>query len=233
MKSGDRVDDLKHSPNFVKLHERVRGHTVTSVERQFALFQAIRYVIGARIKGDFVECGVGGGGSSLLMALTLRQLGVRDRWLWLYDTFAGMANPTEHDVDFRGFPVEEVLRQKGKSSPSEQSNHSLQKVQAVMARADYRDDRIMYVEGDVLKTIPEIMPERIALLRLDTDWYESTKHELEHLYPRLSRNGVLIIDDYGHWQGCRKAVDEYFRGKPVLLNRIDYTGRIAVKTGGA
>lgn len=233
MKSGDRIDDLKYAPKFVSLHERVRGHTVTSVERQFALFQAVRYIVRTGIPGDFVECGVGGGGSSLLVALTLGQLGVCDRRLWLYDTFAGMTEPTVHDIDFRGRPVEDVLRQKGRSRPDEQSNHPLEKVRAVMARSDYPSDRITYVEGDVLNTVPATVPSRIALLRLDTDWYKSTRHELEHLYPRLARSGVLIIDDYGHWRGCRRAVDGYFKGKPILLNRIDYTGRIAVKTEDA
>ena len=71
----------------------------------------------------------------------------------------------------------------------------------------------------------------IALLRLDTDWYESTLHELEHLYPRLGRGGVIIIDDYGHWQGARKAVDEYVSRNRLrlLLTAVDYTGRVAVK----
>jgi hypothetical protein len=80
-------------------------------------------------------------------------------------------------------------------------------------------------------TIPAAAPERIALLRLDTDWYDSTRHELECLYPRLMRGGVLILDDYGHWQGARQAADEYLarHGGKLLLNRIDYTGRVAVK----
>jgi O-methyltransferase len=71
------------------------------------------------------------------------------------------------------------------------------------------------------------------LLRLDTDWYDSTRHELVHLFPRLSQGGVLIIDDYGHWKGARQAVDDYLKesGTRLLLNRIDYTGRIAVKVG--
>jgi hypothetical protein len=81
----------------------------------------------------------------------------------------------------------------------------------------------------VESTIPEHAPESIALLRLDTDWYESTRHELTHLYPLLVPGGVLIIDDYGHLQGARKAVDEYFRDRPILLSRTDYSGRIAVK----
>ena len=77
--------------------------------------------------------------------------------------------------------------------------------------------------------IPKYLPGEIALLRLDTDWYKSTQHELIHLYPLLVGSGVLIIDDYGHWQGAKKAVDEYFSDKKILLNRIDYTGRISIK----
>ena len=100
-----------------------------------------------------------------------------------------------------------------------------------LASTGYPSDRLHFIRGRVEDTIPASAPESIALLRLDTDWYESTRHELTHLYPRLVRGGVLIIDDYGHWQGARQATDEYFSvlGSPVLLHRIDYTGRIAVK----
>ncbi len=95
----------------------------------------------------------------------------------------------------------------------------------------YPAERVHVVRGRVEETLPEAAPEHIAVLRLDTDWYISTRHELQHLYPRLVDGGVLIIDDYGHWQGARRAVDEYFRDEapPLLLNRIDYTGRVAVK----
>lgn len=98
--------------------------------------------------------------------------------------------------------------------------------------AGYPKDKIHFIKGKVEDTIPENMPKQIALLRLDTDWYESTKHELTHLFLLLQPNGVLIIDDYGHWKGARKAVDEYIPDKNIriLLNRIDYTGRIAIKT---
>ena len=80
-------------------------------------------------------------------------------------------------------------------------------------------------------TIPKNSPEKISILRLDTDWYESTKHELEYLFPRLSSGGILIIDDYGHFKGAKKAVDEYFTKNKIqyFLNRIDYTGRLIVK----
>jgi hypothetical protein len=97
----------------------------------------------------------------------------------------------------------------------------------------YPKEKLHYVQGKVEDTIPGAAPGQIALLRLDTDWYESTHHELIHLYPRLSAGGVLIVDDYGHWQGSRRAVDEWIAqtGARILLNRIDYTGRVAVKVG--
>ena len=92
-------------------------------------------------------------------------------------------------------------------------------------------DLAHFIKGKVEDTIPEKMPQKISILRLDTDWYESTKHELEHLFPLLAKNGVLIIDDYGHWQGAKQAVDEYLSSQNIhlLLNRVDYTGRMAVK----
>jgi hypothetical protein len=97
-----------------------------------------------------------------------------------------------------------------------------------IAKTQYPFERIVLVKGPVEKTRPDTVPESIALLRLDTDWYESTRHELTHLYPRLSSGGVLIVDDYGHWQGSRKAVDEFLGGR-LFLSRIDYTGRLAIK----
>src|SRR5207344_857055 len=99
-----------------------------------------------------------------------------------------------------------------------------------LASTGYPSDRLHFIRGRVEDTIPAGAPEKIALLRLDTDWYESTRHELTHLFPRLSTHGVLIIDDYGHWQGARRAVDEYFSATPILLNAIDFTARIAVKS---
>ena len=100
-----------------------------------------------------------------------------------------------------------------------------------MASTDYPEENIIYIKGKIEETLPGYIPRKISILRLDTDWYESTKHELEHLYPILSPGGVLIIDDYGHFAGARKAVDEYFSGleKPPYMPRIDYSGRIIIK----
>ena len=97
----------------------------------------------------------------------------------------------------------------------------------------YPKNNFVFIQGPVETTIPApSTPKKIALLRLDTDWYQSTYHELTYLYPRLVKGGVIIIDDYGHWPGARKACDKYFKVNNIniLLNRIDYTGRIGIKT---
>ncbi len=100
-----------------------------------------------------------------------------------------------------------------------------------MLSVGYPENRVHFVKGPVENTIPEHAPKGIALLRLDTDFYSSSKHELVHLFPRLASGGVLLLDDYGHWEGQRIAMDEYLAetGIPILLNRLDYTARIGVK----
>lgn len=222
-----RRDPLRYADMSAEQHAlfaRVRPYTQTSRERVATLGDAVEYVIRANVAGDLVECGVWRGGSSMAVALTLRRLGADDRRLWLYDTFGEMPAPGEYDRDYSGHDV------KGQEvSMLGDSGLSLPEVQAAMRSTGYPEHRITYVAGRVEDTIPAKRPEQIALLRLDTDWYDSTRHELVHLYPRLAIGGVLIIDDYGHFAGARQAVDEYFAGRPVLLVRVDYTCRVAVK----
>ena len=217
-----RYADL--SPERYGLFRRVKPYTQTSLERVATLADAVEYVIGANVPGDLVECGVWRGGSSMAIALTLLRLGAGERRLWLYDTFGRMPEPGRHDRDYAGRAVSGH-----EESMLGESGLSLSDVQAAMRSTSYPEERISYVAGRIEDTIPASVPAEIALLRLDTDWYESTRHELEHLYPRLVRGGVLIIDDYGHYAGAREAVDEYFAGRPILLARVDYTGRMAVK----
>jgi O-methyltransferase len=211
---------------------QVRPFTMTSPERLYALIQAIRYASAAAIPGDIVECGVWRGGSMMAAARTLLECGDANRHLYLFDTFEGMSSPSSRDVALDGTSASDLLRSQDKADPSSAWCYAtLENVRSAMSGTGYERDRIHYVKGKVEDTIPDAAPERIAVVRLDTDWYESTRHELEQLYPRLSPGGVLIIDDYGHWAGCRQAVDEYFASNNirVLLNRVDYTGRIAVK----
>jgi len=206
--------------------------TMTSVQRLAALCEAVRYVENNGIEGDIVECGVWRGGSVLAAIRTLQLIGSADRTFHLFDTFEGMTPPTDKDVEFDGETAQNLLQSSDRNDANSVWCYApLEGVRAVLSSTGYNPDRLVFVQGRVEDTLPAQAPERIALLRLDTDWYESTRHELEHLYPRLVPGGVLIIDDYGHWQGARRAVDEYIAENqlPLLLNRIDYSGRCAVK----
>jgi hypothetical protein len=220
-------------PEFLELHELCREQTMTSIERMYALYSATRYIVENDLPGDFVECGVWRGGSVMLMAATLLRRGDTSRDLWLYDTFDGMTGPTADDVQsMSGRTAADILREHERTLDDPFWGIAARDdVERNLRRTGYPFERFRVVEGDVTATLPETAPEAIALLRLDTDWYTSTRRELEHLYPRLVRGGVLIIDDYGYWRGARKATDEFvatLRPRP-LLQRIDYTGRICVK----
>jgi O-methyltransferase len=217
--------------------ERSLPYTMIGVPRLLSAIDAVRYCVAREVPGAFAECGVWRGGSVLAMVLTLQQLGVDDRDVHLYDTFEGMTEPTEHDVSSLDEPALETWNraERAEGRPWRElfdpELFSEAQVRETLLATGYPPERFHFVKGPVEETLPDHAPERLALLRLDTDWYRSTRHELEHLYPRLVDGGVLIVDDYGHWQGCRQAVDEYFSttAAPVLLSRIDYTGRIAVK----
>jgi len=215
-----------------ELYRRVDPYTMTTPPRVYALVRAVEYVVARGIPGAIVECGVWRGGSMMAAALTLLRLGVTDRELYLYDTFSGMPPPSEVDTTRSGVRAADLLAQEDEDSHI-WAIASLPDVSAAVLSVGYPEQQIHFVEGLVEETLPAEAPEEIALLRLDTDWYSSTKHELEQLYPRLAPGGVLILDDYGHWQGARRAVDEYF-GKnriTLLLNRVDGTARICVKPG--
>ena len=220
-----------------RIVERALPYTMTGVPRLAALVDAVRYCVRRGVPGAFAECGVWRGGSVLAMLLTLQDLDAADRDVYLYDTFEGMTKPTEHDVSPHDPPALEtwVEAERRRARPwagyFDPQQFNEEAVRDTLTATGYPRERLHFVAGPVEETLPEHAPERLALLRLDTDWYESTRHELEHLYPRLSEGGVLIIDDYGHWEGARRAVDEYFASAAPapLLNRIDYTGRIAVK----
>lgn len=202
--------------------------TMTSPARLAALVKAVRHIVHGGIEGDIVECGVWRGGSMIAVAKTLLRFN-HTRTLHLFDTFEGMPPPTTSDVQMDGRSAAELLESSGKDKDV-WAIAGLEEVKRSVLATGYASHLVRFVQGKVEDTIPKHAPDRIALLRLDTDWYESTKHELEHLWPRLAVGGVLIIDDYGHWQGARKAVDEYFSNVPgPLLNVIDYTGRIGVK----
>jgi hypothetical protein len=207
-------------------------YTLTGPERVAALVEAVRYVVRTGIPGDFVECGVWRGGSVLAMLRTLLELGVTDRDVWLYDTFTHMPRGGPHDVDMFGVSAAEYHARldAGESVDPAYDYLPLDEVRGLLADTGYPQERLHFVPGLVEETLPDVIPPTVALLRLDTDYYASTLHELQHLYPRISPGGILLIDDYGHWRGSKQAVDEYLEehGLPLLLQRIDYSGRLAV-----
>lgn len=230
------TSELTSAPDISEAERRTilaaKPFTMTSVERMAALIQAVTYVTKNGIAGDIVECGVWRGGSMMAVALTLLAHGDRSRSLYLFDTFEGMSAPTGDDQSLDGVSAEVQLERDPRGT-GVWCYASLEDVRANILSTGYPEEKIHLIKGKVEETIPQNIPSSLSLLRLDTDWYESTKHELRHLYPLLNTKGILIIDDYGHWQGARKAVDEYFAelGVQDYLHRIDYTGRILVKTG--
>jgi O-methyltransferase len=192
----------------------VRPYTKSSRERLLAMAYALQTIDKNGIVGDIVECGVWRGGNIILARLLSPY-----RLCWLYDTFEGMTNPSQYDVTYKGLRVHV-----GKAAVS------LSDVIANLAETGTLDlDHLRFVRGPVEATLLEQIPDQIALLRLDTDWYESTKMELNVLWSRVVKNGIMIVDDYGHWLGARKAVDEFFGKNPPKMKSIDYTAIMVVK----
>jgi len=219
------------NPDFRDIYLTCEPYSMTSIECMYAVYQSVHYIVQSNLPGALVECGVWRGGSAMVMALTLAQLGITDRKIYLYDTYEGMAKPTSKDQRLSG--DEDTM---GKWQRMQREGFvdwcysSLEEVRNNLAITGYPTDNLLFIQGKVEDTIPDHAPDQIALLRLDTDWYNSTKHELLHLYPLLQRQGVLLVDDYGHWAGQKQAVDEYFANRPLLMNRIDSSSISAIKT---
>lgn len=217
----------------IALIKRVRDNRLTmgSFERLFATTLACKHIAANKIDGDFVECGVWRGGHSILAASLFKLLGHPGR-IYMFDTFQGMVEPTSEDVELLSHVS---ASEKFDELTNRKDGWCLASLEDVRANCQSLGvaDRVTFIEGDVGVTLDDVsrLPDRIAILRLDTDWYESTKKELEVLYPRLVPGGILIVDDYGHWAGSKQAVDEYFEkhGNRPFLQYNDYTGRCGIK----
>jgi hypothetical protein len=225
------------SQDIVETIHAVRPYTMTTVARIEAVCSATEYILKYDIPGAFVESGVWMGGSSMAAASTLVKHGVTDREMYLFDTFEGIPAPGEHDGLVGDWRSLEEWWQTENSKPDSAPflDAPVEKVRSNMALTGYDLDRVHLVPGLVQETLPVSAPKQIAFLRLDTDYYESTKVEMELLFPRLAVGGVLIIDDYGFTTGARKAVDEYLADypQPVFLHRIDSSGRLVIKPAEA
>lgn len=223
---------------FIGLIKQVSPHTLTfdaGVETPWTLYQSIEYLVRNRIPGDIVECGVWSGGSMLLAAHALLHFGDTSRRIWLYDTFAGMPKPEPIDVRWDGEPALPTWEKHERSGRRWGYGGNVAHVREVVCSSGYPAEQFMFVEGKVEETLTHTRPGAIALLRLDTDLFSSTYQELVQLYPLLAVGGVLLLDDYGSFEGVRAATDQYFAeiDEPVFLARINAGVRVAVKTGRA
>jgi hypothetical protein len=220
-------------PRFNDIYEKCRPFTMTSIERLYALYKSVEYIVSADLDGDFAETGVWRGGSCMLIAETLLALSSSSRRIFLFDTFTGHPQPdADKDVDIWGNRAIDEWQRMTRDGNHDWGYVSLEEVQANLALTGYPTNNLVFVKGMVEETVCHVPSmDKLALLRLDTDWHDSTRASLEYLYPRLVSGGVLIVDDYGHYQGQRMAVDAYLKatGESILLNRIDYSCRLGVK----
>lgn len=224
---------VETSESNIQIIKKVKPFTMTSELRILSLLNSVEYIIDQKIQGDFVECGVWAGGSVMAIALKLHELGINDRKIWLYDTFEGMTEPETIDKKIKtGVAAKTLLLASNKASGSTiWAVSSLDEVKSNLKTTGYDMNCFEFVVGPVEETLLNKIPSQISILRLDTDWYKSTKIELEILWDKLVESGVLIVDDYGHWSGAKKAVDEFFQNQKTkgMLIPIDDTGRIAIK----
>lgn len=230
MKLNKYLNDLE--PEFQKLWNRVNPFTVSSIEQGYSIFKSIEYIIKNKINGDLVECGIGHGGLSMLMALSLIHFNCVDRNIWCYDTFTEPSNPTERDIIiWSNKSIISKVRKLGRNKIFKNWSFPDEIVKHNLSTTSYPNDKIILVKGDVKTTLKVNLPGSICFLRLDTDWYESIKVELQSLYPRLNKNGVIMIDDYGYFLGVKDAVNEYFKSYDFypLFHKVDRLGIIAVK----
>lgn len=241
---------------YEPIYRAVRDLTMIGRRGVYANLEAVDYICGNSIPGSIVECGVWRGGSVKAMVMGLTYHGQNDRKVYLFDTFEGMVEPGEHDAEpsvrDKSFDalrdkiqqnsdqqesgstlIHRVWRTKQQAGHNDWCFASIEEVRSNLSDVDYPEENLHFIKGDDRKTVPahaeSIGP--IALLRLDTDWHDSTRVELEHLYDRVVSGGVVIIDDYGYWSGQKKAVDTFFasRGQAPLLTRIDATKRMMIK----
>ena len=210
--------DLVSPTTFSSIYRQIRPYTMCSNARLRSLYRGVRHVVSHNIPGDIVECGSARGGSAALMALTLRHLHAR-RKLWLFDTFAGIPAPTADDPDYE---IANIF--------TGSFVGTLDEVRGLFDRLNVPED-VQFVKGLFQDTLPVTRMGQIALLHLDGDWYDSVRACLDQLYDKVAPGGVIQIDDYGYWQGARKATHEFFelRGISPQLRRIDYSGRLLIK----
>ena len=217
-----------------KIFKDISGLTMTGPDRVFALMKSIEFIKQKNVKGDFVECGVWRGGNLIIFQKYIDKFKLKKK-IYAYDTFEGMSEPETIDKTYDEKKAIYLLSRLKNRNIKKKNNILLAYSPKNDVIKNFKNftgsDNLKCIKGKVENTlkIKKNLPKKIAILRLDTDWYKSTKIELEKLYPLVQKNGIIIIDDYGYWKGARKAVDEYFRKKKTVIFKIDFTGRMLIK----
>lgn len=208
--------------------------TMVSEEKLIATILSCKYVLDNNIKGDFVECGVAAGGNSIAAAMMFKEYKSKKK-VYLFDTFEGMTIPSEHDfkISDNSLPIKKY-NDSIRDGFNQWCYVPLEEVKNNFKKAGVLEKNILFVKGDVTKTLlnKKQLPTSVSVLRLDTDWYESTNSELNYLYPLLSNYGLILIDDYGHWGGQKKAVDKFFtysEYRRPFFTYSDKAGRLGMK----
>ncbi len=231
----ERPERLRHYDGEQDAREAmsvIRDNTMLSYERLVTLWQQVRYADRARLDGALVECGTWRGGASGMMAMAHLASGAATRELHLFDSFQGLPQPDaavdgQLAIDYAAGEAVGALAPIGQLVGPLEDNRAL-----LRDRVGYPPELTRYHVGWFQDTVPPASVEigRIAVLRLDGDWYESTKVCLDHLFPLVVSGGIVVIDDYGKWPGCRQAVDEHLARlpRPLYLHHIDPAGRYLV-----
>lgn len=202
-----------------RLFLAVRPYTMVTEARLRNIYDVARAIEARRVAGAFVECGVWRGGSAAVMAAVAARAR-SGRKVWLFDSFEGLPEPTA--LDGSAAATYAGMRSGGKLRSIEQLVAPLDDVREVMRRVGVDERALAIRKGWFQDTLPlargEIGP--IALLRLDGDWYESTRVCLEQLYDQVAAGGAVVIDDYDYWEGCRRAVDEFLARQPSAIRLL-------------
>lgn len=206
------------------IYKRMKKFTVCRKRKSILTIESCIQLEENKIEGDLIECGVYRGGQIMAMMMAMNNLNSK-RDIYLYDTFQGLPEPEEWEKSIKGKKaIQKYNKTKTGDGFSDWCRASIDEVKENLSLIPYDENHIHFVKGMVEDTLKDSSHDKIALLRLDTDFYSSTKIELEVLFPKLVSGGVLIIDDYNYWSGSKKAVNEYFEKNNLKLKLKNRTG---------
>tara|TARA_B100000965_G_C19553190_1_gene741013 strand:- start:172 stop:978 length:807 start_codon:yes stop_codon:yes gene_type:complete len=223
------VVELKDDKFSKELIEKVNPYiNSATIPTRWSLIQIMSYLDRNKIEGDLLECGVFRGGSLAMICILAEKFKMKKN-IYAYDTFGtGHSVYSDYDTDLKNNSKISNREHKYKEGFFPSEENVKENLQKLTVKSEFMPK---FIKGKVEETlyIKENLPNKIALARIDTDLYDSTKHELEVFYPRISKGGVLQINGYGVGEGVKKAVDEYFKNKQVWMHRVDFGCRVMIK----